>query len=206
MIIRSRRPRTRLAHGIQAQRPPLLGRRRARPSRRQDPRPAAAVGAAASRRRPGGAAGDLGRAEVAEGRLELGLERVLERGPPTCASRLGRGGSEPAPAPAPASACLPRRCRPRTGPLPPLPPLPLWCCGRAALSAGARSPASESETLPCGSISSTRTSTSWPRVTTSSTRSTRLPWPSLEICTRPSRPGRMLTKAPNLVMFTTLPL
>ena len=40
------------------------------------------------------------------------------------------------------------------------------------LSAAGGSPASDSETLPCGSISSTRTSTSWPRVTTSSTRST----------------------------------
>ena len=40
---------------------------------------------------------------------------------------------------------------------------------------------------------------------TSSTRSMRLPRPSFEMWSRPSRPGRMLTNAPNLVMFTTLP-
>ena len=52
----------------------------------------------------------------------------------------------------------------------------------------------------------TRTVISLPRLTTSSTRSTRLPRPSLEMWRRPSRPGRMLTKAPNLVMLTTLPV
>src|SRR5205823_3903320 len=67
------------------------------------------------------------------------------------------------------------------------------------------SPTRERATLPCGSMSSTRTLTSSPRLRTSSTRSTRLPWPSLEMWSNPSRPGRMLTNAPNLVMFTTLP-
>ena len=66
-------------------------------------------------------------------------------------------------------------------------------------------PTRESDTLPCGSMSSTRTSRSWPSSTTSSTRSTRLPCPRREMWMRPSRPGRMLTNAPNLVMLTTLP-
>ena len=60
-------------------------------------------------------------------------------------------------------------------------------------------------TLPFSSISSTTTSISWPSVSTSSTLLIRLPLPSLLMCTRPSRPGRMLTKAPNLVMLTTRP-
>ena len=34
----------------------------------------------------------------------------------------------------------------------------------------------------------------------------RLPLPSLLMCTSPSRPGRMFTNAPNLVMLTTRPL
>ena len=73
---------------------------------------------------------------------------------------------------------------------------------------GWRPSSSDRETLPMGSISSTCTSSSSPNDRTSSTRSTRLPCASLEsleICTRPSRPGRMLTKAPNFVMLTTLP-
>ena len=41
-------------------------------------------------------------------------------------------------------------------------------------------------------------------LSTSSTLSMRLPPPILEMC-RPSRPGRMFTNAPNLVMFTTRP-
>src|SRR5581483_5658541 len=90
--------------------------------------------------------------------------------------------------------------------LPPPPsaasPLPPPVSGRGS---GA-SPASERETLPCGSMSSTRTSRSSPRSTTSSTLSMRLPWPSLLMWIRPSRPGRMLTNAPNLVMLTTLPV
>ena len=61
------------------------------------------------------------------------------------------------------------------------------------------------ETLPFGSTSSTRTSTSSPRLKTSSTLSMRLPPPILEMWSRPSRPGRMFTNAPNLVMFTTRP-
>ena len=80
--------------------------------------------------------------------------------------------------------------------------------GRPLRAGGARPSSSESETLPIGSMSSTCTSSSSPRESTSSTRSTRLPCAnleSLEMCTSPSRPGRMLTKAPNLVMLTTLP-
>ena len=55
-------------------------------------------------------------------------------------------------------------------------------------------------------MSSTTTSRSSPNATTSSTRSMRRPRPSLEMCTKPSRPGRMFTKAPKEVMLTTLPL
>ena len=53
-----------------------------------------------------------------------------------------------------------------------------------------RSPTSDSETFPCGSMSSTRTSTGWPSSKTSSTRSTRLPRPIFEMWSRPSRPGK----------------
>ena len=63
----------------------------------------------------------------------------------------------------------------------------------------------QADTLPSGSMSSTRTWMASPSETTSSTRSMRRLPPSLEMWTRPSRPGRMLTKAPNLVMLTTLP-
>src|SRR5437588_2425329 len=61
---------------------------------------------------------------------------------------------------------------------------------RAPTGAGSRawppplppsSPRGDSETLPCGSMSSTRTVSSSPRLSTSSTRSTRLPRPSLEM-------------------------
>ena len=44
-----------------------------------------------------------------------------------------------------------------------------------------------------------------PTFTASSTAESRLPRPSFEMWTRPSRPGRMLTKAPNVVVFTTVP-
>ena len=63
-----------------------------------------------------------------------------------------------------------------------------------------------SDTLPFGSTSSTRTSISSPSSSTSSTRSMRLPPPIFEMCSSPSRPGRMLTNAPNFVMLTTRPL
>src|SRR5580658_1271326 len=68
--------------------------------------------------------------------------------------------------------------------------------------------AKDKDTLPCGSMSSTRTSMGWPRVRTSSTLLIRLPSlsdDSFEMWSRPSRPGSTLTKAPNLVMLTTLP-
>src|SRR5690606_40141883 len=61
------------------------------------------------------------------------------------------------------------------------------------------------ETLPLGSMSSTRTSTSSPSSKTSSTRSTRVTPPIFEMCSRPSRTGRMLTNAPNFVTFTIRP-
>ena len=83
------------------------------------------------------------------------------------------------------------RRRRRTAPSPPL--------GRR------RRPRARGESLPELSMSSTRTVTSSPRLRTSSTRSMRLPRPSFEMWSRPSRPGRMLTNAPNLVTFTTLP-
>ena len=60
-------------------------------------------------------------------------------------------------------------------------------------------------TLPLRSISRTTTVTLSPSEYTSSTFSIRLPPPIFEICSRPSRPGRMLTNAPNDVMFTTSP-
>src|SRR3954447_23156407 len=69
----------------------------------------------------------------------------------------------------------------------------------------ARGVTGDSDTLPLGSTSSTRTWMSAPSSSTSSTRSMRLPPPIFEMCSRPSRPGRMLTNAPNLVMLTTLP-
>ena len=77
---------------------------------------------------------------------------------------------------------------------------------RPLVAAGRRRRPSESESLPELSMSSTRTVTSSPRLRTSSTRSMRLPRPSFEMWSRPSRPGRMLTNAPNLVMFTTWPV
>ena len=61
--------------------------------------------------------------------------------------------------------------------------------------------ASDSDTLPCGSMSSTRTSIGWPRVRTSSTWLTRLPpasGESLEMCSRPSRPGQHVDEGPEL--------
>ena len=66
-----------------------------------------------------------------------------------------------------------------------------------------RPPADEEE--PCSPNVRPRPRMSSPRPTTSSTLSIRRFPPSLEMCTRPSRPGRMLTNAPNLVMFTTSP-
>ena len=134
---------------------------------------------------------DLGRAEVAELRPGLRVPGVVERRHLDVAaaalarrSRLaGRRGSPARRGDSPLTAR-----RRRTTPL-----------------ASGSSPASESESLPELSMSSTRTVTSSPRLRTSSTRSMRLPRPSLEMWSRPSRPGRMLTNAPNLVTFTTLP-
>ena len=87
------------------------------------------------------------------------------------------------------------------------PPLRRAAAGPSPLEPGPRAmPTGVSEILLLRSMSSTTTSISSPSDTTSSTRSTRRPPPSLEMCTRPSRPGRMLTNAPNLVMLTTRPL
>ena len=44
-----------------------------------------------------------------------------------------------------------------------------------------------------------------PTLTTSSTFAMRLPLPSLEMCTRPSRPGSSDTNAPKSVVLTTVP-
>src|SRR6266508_3351982 len=49
------------------------------------------------------------------------------------------------------------------------------------------------------------TSTLSPTLRTSSTRSTRLPLPTFEMCSRPSRPGSSETNAPNAAVFTTVP-
>ena len=75
----------------------------------------------------------------------------------------------------------------------------------AVVAARARRPRARARACPELSMSSTRTVTSSPRLSTSSTRSMRLPRPSFEMWSRPSRPGRMFTNAPNLVTFTTLP-
>ena len=120
-----------------------------------------------------------GRAEIAELAGELGVERLLERHADDVA---GAGVAARAPARAPPSVGAHRSVT--SGP----------------------SPTGLRLTLPLSSISSTRTSISWPSESTSSTALIRLPRPSLEMWTRPSRPGRMLTNAPNLVMFTTRPL
>ena len=58
---------------------------------------------------------------------------------------------------------------------------------------------------PCWSMSVTLTTMASPTATTSSTRSTRLV-SSLEICTRPSLPGAISTKAPKFIRRVTLPL
>ncbi len=44
-----------------------------------------------------------------------------------------------------------------------------------------------------------------PTLTTSSTLAIRLPLPSLEMCTSPSRPGSSETNAPKAVVLTTVP-
>lgn len=58
--------------------------------------------------------------------------------------------------------------------------------------------------LAAGMISISTCSLS-PTLTTSSTLAIRLPLPSLEMCTRPSRPGSSETKAPKAVVLTTVP-
>ena len=120
-----------------------------------------------------------------------GLPRTLRTTPvsrtrsPTVATRAARGGSAPtlgrslgSPPPPPD----------RTGSSPPSPRPP--ATAKACRSGRCRRRA--------------RVSSS-PNDNTSSTRSMRLPRPSFEMWTRPSRPGRMLTNAPNFVMFTTRP-
>ena len=59
--------------------------------------------------------------------------------------------------------------------------------------------------LPRASISAISTCSLSPTLTTSSTLAIRLPLPSLEMCTRPSRPGSSETNAPNAVVLTTVP-
>src|SRR5690606_4119443 len=64
------------------------------------------------------------------------------------------------------------------------------------------------ESLPRESISAISTWTFWPTPSTSSTFSTRLPPAGLricEMCSRPSLPGSRETKAPKVVVFTTVP-
>ena len=140
-------------------------------SRAGDPSPAvngAAVrrgaGDAVAGRRPGRARPSSARAEVPPGRGRRARPRARPRRRPR-RTRHGRRRAAGAPS-------RPSRSRRRSRSVlrrpdrwsPPAP-------GRLAVGA----PASESDTLPCGSMSSTSTSTAWPRVSTSSTRSTRLP-------------------------------
>ncbi|CFE48419.1 Uncharacterised protein [Mycobacterium tuberculosis] len=61
------------------------------------------------------------------------------------------------------------------------------------------------EILPRLSMSAISTRSLSPTLTTSSTFAMRLPLPSLEMCTRPSRPGSNDTKAPKSVVLTTVP-
>ena len=56
------------------------------------------------------------------------------------------------------------------------------------------------------STSTTRTAISSPLLSTSSTVPTRLPGDTLEMCSRPSVPLASSTKAPKVVVLTTLPL
>ena len=104
-------------------------------------------------RRPGHRCRRLGRAEVAE----LGLGLLL----PRCPRRRRR--RRPVPVGAGRRVAWPPVPVARAGP----------AAGSAPLPAGRRrrlsSPTRLSDTLPCGSMSSTRTSTSSPRSTTSST-------------------------------------
>src|SRR5262249_3168545 len=59
--------------------------------------------------------------------------------------------------------------------------------------------------LPRGAISVISTCSLSPTLTTSSVLATRLPEPSLLMCTRPSLPGSSETNAPNGAVFTTVP-
>ncbi len=187
--------------------------RRPRPPRsRPPPRP--------PRSRPPPLRGGSSRAEVTELGLELGLELVLEGDPHgAVVAVVGAGGVIVVPA----GATVASRSRSRDSPRsrsrsPPRSrsrdsPRSRSPRSRDSRGAGASpssspppcSPSGVRLTLPSGSMSSTRTWMASPRDTTSSTRSMRRLPPSLEMWTRPSRPGRMLTKAPNLVMLTTLP-
>src|SRR5687768_14293042 len=54
-------------------------------------------------------------------------------------------------------------------------------------------------------MSAMETSTLSPTLRKSSTRSTRLPLPTLEMCSRPSRPGSSETNAPNAAVYTKGP-
>src|SRR5699024_7769933 len=84
-----------------------------------------------------------------------------------------------------------------------------WAAGAAPALADAPSPSDActgtSEILPRPSMSAISTCSLSPTLTTSSTLPMRLPLPSLEMCTRPSRPGSSDTNAPNAVVLTTVP-
>ena len=135
------------------------------------------------------------RAEVAEVVLDLGGELVLERDALETIARFGGARRR-------AGAAVVRACPTgRAGGV--VRRHPRGLAGRRS----ARRPRRRARARPCpaGRCRRTTTSTGWPSSRTSSTRSTRLPPPRREMWSRPSRPGRMLTNAPNLVMFTTLP-
>src|SRR5439155_16188072 len=138
-------------------------------------------------------------------------------------SRLWRGRPEPrVPPPEPYPRDWPpSRRRPRSARS-----RPLLEESRPPPSRGARGPApvptptSSSTDLPATSgswarrrpmrprsrsTSTTRTVTSSPRLSTSSTLSTRWPGDTLEMCSSPSVPLASSMKAPKVVVFTTLP-
>ncbi len=160
-------PRTAVLPAAQLSAPRSSGAAGPRPSRRQDPGGLRPRGCAAGRRR----------VPRPRGRPDRGCRRST-RARSRRRPRTRRAAAAPASSPSPGlawatelsppNARLERRCPPSESAL---------GLGRAARAGSLRRRPrrrSESETLPCGSISSTRTSTSWPRVTTSSTRSTLL--------------------------------
>ena len=106
--------------------------------------------------------------------------------------------------------CGRRRARPRGRSLPPPPivgsPVPTEASSSLVLPAMSGSSARRRPMRPRSlSTSTTRTAISSPLLSTSSTVPTRLPGDTLEMCSRPSVPLASSTKAPKVVVLTTLP-